>query len=65
MARWVVFRELVVGHLEAADRPAAEAIARRRFGDTCRVQSDVSYRIGLDERAEIERNRTRDAEDDG
>lgn len=55
--RWVVFQEREVDRVEAVDKPAAEAIATRRYGEGTRVQSEVSRQIELEERAEISRNR--------
>jgi len=58
MATWIPFLEVRGPPIEAADRPAAERIARKRHGEQlARVQSSVSVRISAEERGTVARTR--------
>ena len=62
MATWLVFGEQIIGRVEAAHRDEAQALAYRRYADhpISRLQSLVSYEIGVDERrAAVQRRRYR------
>lgn len=57
MADWYILRPEVIDSCEAVDRPAAEAIARRRHGDGVTVQSRASYEVSVEERQALDRRR--------
>lgn len=58
MARWILFGEVELERIEAADRAGAERLAHRRFGTrVVRVQSVVSWEAAQEELQAEERNR--------
>lgn len=65
--RWVVWAEHVVGWVEGPTKGIAYARAVRQHGDTVtRVESEISYTVGDEERRARERNQRlhlRDEED--
>lgn len=60
MARWVVFVDRIVGHVEAPRRDDALQLAIQQYGQThsiSRVQSEASYQLGLEEQQALARRR--------
>lgn len=50
MIDWYILRPEVIDSCEAVDKPAAEAIARRRHGSEVIVQSRTSWEVSEEER---------------
>lgn len=58
MVNWYILRPEVIDSCEAVDKPAAEAIARRRHGGDVVVQSRTSWEVSEEERRVARQRRT-------
>ena len=60
MARWVVFVDRIVGHVDAPRKEEAMHLALQQYGQqhaVSRVQSEASYQLGLEEQQALLRRK--------